>query len=149
MGRVAGLSMVRYAHKQNPAGAMDGFTLDEIYNPIASEWFNSAKFLDIEHQLYGEVPSSVEPNTDLLSLYWSDLANRQSIRITYKEGKVVGLCTLGIRLRQSQCERIIRERYSVDQTLESLDLLRFDEEFDDTLLRAKESLKSQFQADYP
>ncbi|MEM6967687.1 MAG: FAD/NAD(P)-binding oxidoreductase, partial [Bacteroidota bacterium] len=44
-------------------------------------WFNSAKFLDIEYQVYGDVQS--KPPENHTSIYWEHADGRKSIRIVY------------------------------------------------------------------
>ena len=105
-------------------------------------WFNSAKFLDIEYQVYGEVlaqnPEGVK------SLYWEHDNGKKAIRINYlsslnpskggtsiQNGAVLGFNLMGIRYRHEVCEKWILEKTSIETVLENLKLANFDPEFFD------------------
>lgn len=92
-------------------------------------WFNSAKFFDIEYQVYGQVPSQLSP--DEASLYWEHPDGKKSIRIVYKHqsGAVLGFNLMGIRYRQEVCERWIQKQAPLEQVLAQLSLANFDPEF--------------------
>ena len=45
-------------------------------------WFNSAKFFDLEYQVYGTVPSRV--GGDLEHLYWEDPDARRAMRVVHR-----------------------------------------------------------------
>ena len=70
-------------------------------------WFNSAKFLDIEYQVYGRVPN--KPVEGLEHLYWEHPGGRTSLRLVHRAGTFVGLNVMGQRYRHRVCERWIRE----------------------------------------
>ena len=70
-----------------------------IYEP--GIWFNSAKFLDIEYQVYGLVNMNVEGEKNL---YWECPQGNKSIRIVYTDECVIGFNLMGIRYRQEVCE---------------------------------------------
>ncbi|MDT8323635.1 MAG: FAD-dependent oxidoreductase [Bacteroidota bacterium] len=89
--------------------------------------FNSAKFLDIEYQTYGEVPAKLE---GLQSLYWEHPGGTRAIRIVYDEGSVVrGFNLMGIRYRHRVCEQWITEERTVPHVLRQLGASNFDPEF--------------------
>ena len=92
-------------------------------------WFNSAKFLDIEYQVYGEVPGQIPD--DMVSLYWEHDDGDKSIRINYgKENNIIrGFNLMGIRYRHEVCEKWIKEKTNVETVLENLSLANFDPEF--------------------
>lgn len=92
-------------------------------------WFNSAKFLDIEYQVYGNVPN--EPSDAISSLYWEHPNGKKSIRINYytKTGKVAGFNLMGIRYRHQVCEKWISEGADIEDVLRHLTLANFDPEF--------------------
>jgi 3-phenylpropionate/trans-cinnamate dioxygenase ferredoxin reductase subunit len=92
-------------------------------------WFNSAKFLDIEYQVYGDVPPQLPDHYQ--SLYWEHPDGRKSIRINYEKegGAVRGFNLMGIRYRQEVCEKWIRERTHIEEVLKRLSLANFDPEF--------------------
>jgi NADPH-dependent 2,4-dienoyl-CoA reductase/sulfur reductase-like enzyme len=99
-------------------------------------WFNSAKFLDIEYQVYGEVlaknPEGVQ------SLYWEHPNGKKAIRITYSSllgrsggASIKGFNLMGIRYRHEVCEKWILEGASIEEVLQNLSLANFDPEFFD------------------
>ncbi len=92
-------------------------------------WFNSAKFFDIEYQIYGHVPPEISGN--LASLYWQHSDGEKAIRIVYhvENETVVGFNTLGIRYRQEVCEKWILEQTPLETVLQNLSLANFDPEF--------------------
>lgn len=92
-------------------------------------WFNSAKFLDIEYQVYGDVKA--KPAENHASLYWEHADGRKSVRLVFdKETKcILGFNLMGIRYRHEVCEKWIQEKTHVEQVLENLGLANFDPEF--------------------
>jgi 3-phenylpropionate/trans-cinnamate dioxygenase ferredoxin reductase subunit len=90
-------------------------------------WFNSAKFFDLEYQVYGEVPSATA-SEQLESLYWEAPDRRHSCRLTLRDGKLAGVNLLGVRMRHRVCERWIHEQKSVDFVLKNLRKAMFDPE---------------------
>jgi hypothetical protein len=90
-------------------------------------WFNSAKFFDLEYQVYGEVPSA-QAAEQLESLYWAAPNRRHSCRLTHRAGKLAGVNLLGIRMRHRVCERWITEGKSIDFVLKNLREAMFDPE---------------------
>lgn len=92
-------------------------------------WFNSAKFFDIEYQIYGHVP--VQFNAGEASLYWEHPDGKKSIRIVYDQASsaVLGFNLMGIRYRQEVCERWIQGKTPLENVLQDLSLANFDPEF--------------------
>ena len=92
-------------------------------------WFNSAKFLDIEYQIYGEVPTKMPDHLD--TLYWEDDGGEKSIRMVYERATQIikGFNLMGIRFRHEVCEKWIREHSTLEQVLQQLALASFDPEF--------------------
>lgn len=101
--------------------------VNTVYKPRL--WFNSAKFFDIEYQVYGDIPA--ETPEHISSLYWEHEAGRMAIRINYEKagGAVTGFNLMGIRYRHEVCEKWILERTSIEQVLGNLSLANFDPEF--------------------
>lgn len=99
----------------------------QAYDP--GIWFNSAKFLDIEYQIYGDVPAQ-QPE-DIESLYWEHPDGRRSIRINYRRegGAVTGFNLMGVRYRHEVCEKWIAEQTNIEDVLQQLGLANFDPEF--------------------
>lgn len=97
------------------------------YNP--GLWFNSAKFLDIEYQVYGTISPQLPDN--MASLYWEHPDGKKSIRINfdrYTEG-VVGFNLMGIRYRHEVCEKWIQTQTPIENVLQNLGIANFDPEF--------------------
>jgi NAD(P)H-nitrite reductase large subunit len=92
-------------------------------------WFNSAKFLDIEYQVYGTVMA--HPPENHAQLYWEHADGQKSIRLVFdKETKaILGFNLMGIRYRHEVCEKWILEETSVETVLQNLGLANFDPEF--------------------
>lgn len=92
-------------------------------------WFNSAKFLDIEYQVYGQLSAQTPPNQE--TIYWKHPSEYKSLRIAYDKNskEVKGFLSMGIRLRHQQCERWIAEGTLLNVVLQELDKANFDPEF--------------------
>lgn len=97
------------------------------YNP--GLWFNSAKFIDMEYQVYGQVPNKLPE--ELKTLFWKHSDNEKSIRINYsaEDGKVKGFNLMGIRYRHEVCEKWILDGAHIDTVLSNLGMANFDPEF--------------------
>jgi len=93
-------------------------------------WFNSAKFFDIEYQVYGDVPAT-NSSQQWASLFWQHKDREKSIRIVYNPNneQVLGFNLMGIRYRHEVCERWIAEKYTLEQVLPHLSMANFDPEF--------------------
>ena len=92
-------------------------------------WFNSAKFFDIEYQVYGDVPNQMPE--EYASLYWEHPSGEKSIRLVYhaSQGHILGFNLMGIRFRHEVCEKWIRTKTPVEEVLQDLKLANFDPEF--------------------
>ncbi len=97
------------------------------YNP--GIWFNSAKFLDIEYQVYGHVPNKTPDHYE--TLYWEHQNGEKAIRINFDKNSnaVVGFNLMGIRYRHEVCEKWLKEKTPVSTVLQDLSLANFDPEF--------------------
>ncbi|OVE80408.1 hypothetical protein BVY02_00260 [bacterium J17] len=100
----------------------------EEVNYTRGVFYNSAKFLDIEYQIYGEVPSDTS-ETD--HFFWMSNDKRKSIRFVCPKSKehVIGFNAMGIRLRHRLCEQWIEEKRSLNYVIENLSAAEFDPEF--------------------
>jgi hypothetical protein len=92
-------------------------------------WFNSAKFMDIEYQVYGQVSGRIPE--EHASLYWEHEDGRKGIRILYDKtgGHVVGFNLMGIRYRHELCDKWLAEGAHVEKVLQNLGAANFDPEF--------------------
>lgn len=92
-------------------------------------WYNSAKFFDIEYQVYGEVPNKTMPHIETVFCRHAD--RNHSIRINYHriDKYVTGFNLMGIRYRHVVCEKWIKEKNHIETVLQNLSLANFDPEF--------------------
>ncbi|MCI5080889.1 MAG: NAD(P)/FAD-dependent oxidoreductase [Saprospiraceae bacterium] len=92
-------------------------------------WFNSAKFMDIEYQVYGDVSGRMPEHYQ--SIYWEHSDGKKAIRIVYdkNENHVVGFNLMGVRYRHEVCEKWLAEKTNVEEVLQNLGLANFDPEF--------------------
>ncbi|MFN0175757.1 MAG: NAD(P)/FAD-dependent oxidoreductase [Saprospiraceae bacterium] len=99
----------------------------QSYNP--GIWFNSAKFFDIEYQVYGDIRPQLPENQD--TIYWEHPDGKKSIRINYEREslKVIGFNLMGVRYRHEVCEKWIQEGAHIETVLQQLGLANFDPEF--------------------
>lgn len=111
------------------------------YNP--GIWFNSAKFVDLEYQVYGDVPA--QTNNELTSIYWEENEPDRSLRIVYTKAtnQVKGFNAMGLRLRHELCDDWIKSGKNIDYVISHLEELNFDPEF---YKKYKEQVKAQFEA---
>ena len=100
---------------------------DVSYDP--GIWFNSAKFIDIEYQVYGEVLA--KPKEHHKALYWEHEDGEKSVRILYdvNDQSIVGFNLMGIRFRHEVCEKWLREKTNVKEVIANLTMANFDPEF--------------------
>ena len=98
-------------------------------------WFNSAKFFDVECQVYGAVASAqarrAAGDQAPATLYWEHPAADKCVRIDYNraDGRVAGFNVFGVRYRQEVCEKWLRDGATIETVLENLGLANFDPEF--------------------
>lgn len=93
-------------------------------------WFNSAKFYDLEWQVYGKVPK--QPDDGEGTLFWKDSTGKKLIRLNYlDEGDrpVIGYQVMGIRYRHEVCQEWLEAKKSLRFVLENLGVANFDPEF--------------------
>jgi len=115
-------------------GKMQGVTLAHnictgkmAYQP--GNWFNSAKFLDIEYQTYGIVPANLPDSHD--SIYWEHQDGKKCIRLVYEKesGLFTGINTFGIRYRHHAFDQFLTEKRDLPYVVENLGAANFDPEF--------------------
>ena len=102
-GATAGLGMAGHARDYRPG-----------------VFFNSAKFFDLEYQVYGDAAG---PGDD-----WERSDGARSLRVRHRDGAVTGVSALGVRLRHDVCARWIAEGRPLDRALADLGAARFDPE---------------------
>jgi len=92
-------------------------------------WFNSAKFFDIEYQIYGEVP--VKLNDSQSDFYWQHPPTNQALRFVFEKDsrKLVGVNALGTRLRHACFDQWLRNGNTIEEVLAQLRLADFETEF--------------------
>lgn len=92
-------------------------------------WFNSAKFFDIEYQVYGQI--AARPPEGIRAVYWEHPKGKKSIRIQYNTTTqaVTGFNLMGIRYRHEVCEKWIATKTPVQVVLKNLSKANFDPEF--------------------
>lgn len=99
---------------------------DAVYDP--GIWYNSAKFLDLEYQTYGFVPS--RPTEGQTHLWWEHASGWKGIRLVIDDaGTFLATNVMGMRYRHEVCERWIAEKRSIEYVLEHLHEANFDTEF--------------------
>lgn len=103
-------------------------------NPTAYQpgnWFNSAKFFDIEYQTYGHVWA--EPGKDEVHFNWQHQDKTKAITIAFNrlDNRFLGINTFGIRMRHKVFDRWLNEKRSIDFVLGHLREANFDPEFYD------------------
>ncbi|WMN07086.1 FAD-dependent oxidoreductase [Marivirga arenosa] len=93
-------------------------------------WFNSAKFLDIEYQTYGQVPNFPDDENEV-HFYWEHPNGEKSIRLVFdKDSKFLkGVNVMGIRFRHEICDKMIKEKWEMKKVFQNLKSANFDPEF--------------------
>ena len=97
------------------------------YTP--GNWFNSAKFFDIEYQTYGWV--FAKPREGEEHFHWKHPSEEKCITICYDINTrlFLGINTFGIRLRHETMDKWLNEKRDVDFVLQNLKEANFDPEF--------------------
>jgi NAD(P)H-nitrite reductase large subunit len=97
------------------------------YRP--GHWFNSAKFLDIEYQTYGWVWA--QPKENETRFYWEHKDGKKCIHFSYDKNtqEIIGVNTLGIRMRHEVFDKWLQEKQKIDEVLTHLEEANFDPEF--------------------
>lgn len=92
-------------------------------------WFNSAKFIDIEYQTYGNVWNELKPNEE--DFYWEHAGGKKAIHFVWDRDSEIflGLNVFGIRLRHEKLDQWLREKRSIHFVLQNLESANFDPEF--------------------
>ena len=92
-------------------------------------WFNSAKFFDLEWQVYGNVPARLPEDQD--TLYWEHPTRHKAIRVNFKrtDQTVTGFQTMGIRYRHETCHQWLEQSTPLPEVMAQLGAANFDPEF--------------------
>ena len=94
------------------------------YTP--GQWFNSAKFFDIEYQTYGWIHAQKQKNEE--HLYWSEGNKAMRIAFDKNSQKILGLHALGIRMRHEHIDQWLNKGESLDYVIKHLQEALFDPE---------------------
>ncbi len=99
------------------------------YKP--GNWFNSAKFFDIEYQTYGWI--SADPGSAEDHLHWEHKSGTKAVTIAFnaESQRFLGINTFGIRMRHEIFDHWLNENKSIEFVLENLKSANFDPEFYD------------------
>ena len=97
------------------------------YNP--GNWFNSAKFIDIEHQTYGWVFPNANENES--HFYWENKCGKKAIRLAFetKSRLFIGINVFGIRMHHEFFDNVLNDKKTVDFVVDNLKKANFDPEF--------------------
>lgn len=99
------------------------------YNP--GNWFNSAKFFDIEYQTYGWVFSGKKMKEYEEHFHWKCNSDLRCITISYHKNsnEFLGINTFGIRMKHEVFDSWLNEKRSIDFVIQNLKQANFDPEF--------------------
>ncbi len=99
------------------------------YNP--GNWFNSAKFFDIEYQTYGWVQPKDRRKDSEAQFHWKCKSDLRCITVSYhtENKQFLGINTFGIRMRHEVFDRWLNENRDVDYVIKHLKQANFDPEF--------------------
>ncbi|MFT7434318.1 MAG: NAD(P)H-nitrite reductase large subunit [Psychromonas sp.] len=97
------------------------------YNP--GIFYNSAKFLDIEYQTYGDILAN--PPEGAHSFFWQHPTENLLVRINFESEskKVLGVNTFGIRMRHDVWDAWLKKEARIEEVLVDLATANFDPEF--------------------
>lgn len=133
------------------SGRMQGETVakticGERMHYIPGVFFNSAKFFDIEYQVYGQV--NTDPPEGEEHFYWEHPDGEKAVRVVFDQesGVVRGFNLMGIRFKHAVCERWIKERADISYVMEHLREANFDPEF---YRQYEDEVRQAFNAAYP
>lgn len=115
------------------------------YKP--SHWFNSAKFFDIEYQVYGVVNSEEYLNPSSSHFKWKHPKKPISMSVEYNLNDLtfLGVNTLGIRLRHDTIEKLLNNNGSIIEFISKLEEVIFDPELSQN---HKQSITKKFNIEF-
>ncbi len=113
---------------------------------IPGQFFNSAKFFDIEYQVYGQV--NAHPQEDEEHFYWEHEGGEKAIRVVFEKstGVLRGINLMGIRYQHAVCDRWLRDKVDVSYAMGHLREANFDPEF---YKQHEDEVIARFNATYP
>jgi len=96
------------------------------YKP--GNWFNSAKFFDIEYQTYGVVSAQIEVENE--HFYWEHKDGKIGVKFVFNKAseQFLGINTFGIRMRHELFDNWLTQSKSIDFVMEHLEDANFDPE---------------------
>ncbi|MDT0675441.1 NAD(P)/FAD-dependent oxidoreductase [Autumnicola musiva] len=113
------------------------------YNP--GNWFNSAKFFDIEYQTYGWVWA--RPKANEQHFHWQHKDGTKAITISFntENTRFNGINTFGLRMRHEIFDLWLNEGRTINHVLANLREANFDPEFYD---RHEKEIFMSFKNDF-
>jgi NAD(P)H-nitrite reductase large subunit len=98
-------------------------------------WYNSAKFFEMEYQVYGNCPAESMDESSISSCLWTNRQKNRLLRIYFDSSSeaVVGISGLGIRLRQTVISDWIQHRRTYSDVIRHMQQAFFDPEFSDLM----------------
>lgn len=109
-------------------------------------WYNSAKFFDIEYQIYGQIAPQPESGT---TLTWQHPTQNQIVRFQYSRQRphhLEGINLLGVRMRHQVADTLLREQWPMEKVMSHLPALLFEPELSRNLLPG---LEKQYRQQFP
>ena len=96
---------------------------------VPGVFFNSAKFFDIEYQVYGQMNAQQKDFEE--QFYWEHEGGEKAVRVAFdrESGTVIGFNLMGIRFRHEVCDYWLKEKKDVQYVMEHLEEANFDPEF--------------------
>lgn len=101
----------------------------ESVSYVPGNWFNSAKFFNLEYQTYGLVASRLQESQE--QFLWQSDDQQKCLRIVFDEKTtiVIGVNVFGIRMRHEIWDQWISDKLKVNEVMEKLEEANFDPEF--------------------
>lgn len=111
------------------------------YQP--GNWFNSAKFFDIEYQTYGMVSANLQEGEG--QFYWEHSSGKICVKMVFDSATRTfkGVNTFGIRMLHDVFDRWLNERQTIDYVILHLKEANFDPEF---FRRYENEIRSSFHS---
>jgi len=96
---------------------------------LPGPWFNSAKFFDIEYQVYGDIRNQAAENR--FHFEWQDQQKESSvvIEVENESGQVTGISLLGIRARHEIIENWLKKKVTLEYLISHFNEINFNPEF--------------------